>query len=151
TAACQLLAQWSNIEVHSLPREAKDVASECGNLPFALALCVAMARDGAPWVDLLSALRETDLDFIGHKLPNYPFPNVLRSLQVSTDRLTKENPNASLCYLQLAVFVASVEVPEATVRMLWNYTRQLTDRQVRDLLVLLASKALLNLTGLPPN
>ena len=53
--------------------------SECGRLPFALALCGAMARDGAPWADLLDALAEADLAFLRKQFPNYPYPDVLRA------------------------------------------------------------------------
>lgn len=94
-AALQLLANWCDQDVGSLPSEAVSVASECGNLPLALALCGAMARDGTPWSDMLEALEEADLTFIEGKIPNYPYPDVLKALKVSVDALAKENPAAA--------------------------------------------------------
>jgi len=91
-AALKLLADWSEQPVEAMPSEARAVADECGNLPFALALCGAMARDGTPWADLLDALREADLAFIEQQFPNYPYPDVLKSLKVSVDALARTDP-----------------------------------------------------------
>src|SRR5262249_53939550 len=76
-AAIKLLASWSEQLIETLPPEAAAVARECGNLPFTIAQCGAMARDGVLWKDLLTALRDADVSFIARKLPNYPFPDAL--------------------------------------------------------------------------
>ena len=65
----RLLADWSGQSPENLREEAQCVASECGNLPFAITLCGAMARDGVPWGDLLDALKGADLTFIEKKRP----------------------------------------------------------------------------------
>src|SRR5262249_40946539 len=44
--ALVLLADWSQQERETLPVDLRSVADECGNLPLALALSGAMARDG---------------------------------------------------------------------------------------------------------
>jgi len=103
-AALLFFANWCDKETGSLPHEAVSVAKECGNLPFALALCGAMARDGTSWPDMLDALKEADLTFIEKKFPNYPYTDVLKSLKVSVDALANENPEAVMHYQKLVVF-----------------------------------------------
>jgi hypothetical protein len=46
TEARELSAAWCEAAPDALPPEATEVAAECGNLPLALALCGALARDG---------------------------------------------------------------------------------------------------------
>jgi len=151
TAALQLLANWCDQDVGSLPSEAASVANECGNLPLALALCGAMARDGTPWSDMLEALGEADLTFIEGKIPNYPYPDVLKALKVSVDALAKENPAAAEHYHKLAVFPADEAVPEAAVLTFWLHTDGLKERDARRLLTTLERKALLRLEGEAPH
>lgn len=149
-AAVKLLANWSDLSVEALPSEAHAVAGECGNLPFALALCGAMARDGTPWTDLLDALREADLTFIEKQFPNYPYPDVLKSLKVSVDALARTDPTGAKHYLELAVFPADEAVPEAAVLTLWLHTDGLNERSARKLITTLERKALLQLGGEAP-
>jgi WD40 repeat protein len=146
-AALQLLANWCDQDVGSLPSEAVSVASECGNLPLALALCGAMARDGTLWSDMLEALEKADLTFIEGKIPNYPYPDVLKALKVSVDALAKENSAAAEHYHKLAVFPADEAVPEAAVLTFWLHTDGLKERDARRLLTTLERKALLRLEG----
>jgi len=150
-AALQLLANWCDQDVGSLPPEAVSVASECGNLPLALALCGAMARDGTPWSDMLEALEEADLTFIEGKIPNYPYPDVLKALKVSVDALAKENPAAAEHYYKLAVFPVDEAVPEAAVLTFWLHTDGLKERDARRLLTILERKALLRFEGKAPH
>jgi len=149
--ALQLLANWCDQDVGSLPSEAVSVASGCGNLPLALALCGAMARDGTLWSDMLEALQEDDLTFIEGKIPNYLYPDVLKALKVSVDALAKENPVAAEHYHKLAVFPADEAVPEAAVLTFWLHTDGLKERDARRLLTTLERKALLRLEGEAPH
>jgi WD40 repeat protein len=148
--ARELLAEWSGQGVAVLPAVAREVASECGNLPLALAVCGAMARDGVPWEDLLSALREADLSFLDRSSLDYPYQDVLRSLRVSVEALERADPRAARCYHELAVFPADAAVPEAAVLTLWQHGG-LRDRDARKLLSTLDRKALLRLDGQPPH
>jgi len=150
-AALELLANWCDQDVESLPTEAVSVASECGNLPLALALCGAMARDSTPWSDMLEALEEADLTFIEGKIPNYPYPDVLKALKVSVDALANEDTVAAEHYHKLAVFPADEAVPEAAVLTFWLYTDGLKERDARRLLTKLERKALLRLEGEAPH
>jgi hypothetical protein len=146
-----LLASWAGRNPSALPPQALQVLEECGNLPFAIALSGAMARDGVPWMDLLEALREADLAFLEQRLPNYPYPDVLRSLQASIDTLRRRDPAAARRYLELGVFPAGAAVPEAAVIVLWQRADDLSDRDARALLARLERNALLRLEGIAPN
>ena len=149
--ALQLLADWVGVEPGALPPEAVDVARECGYLPFALALCGAMVRDNVPWPDLLQAFGEADLTFIEARFPNYPYPNLLKTLQVSVDALAREDPDEAKRYLEMAVFPPDESIPEAAVLTLWSESGHLNERDARKLVSLLDRKALLQLHGQAPN
>lgn len=147
-ATAMLLAEWSAIPPHALPDDARLVANECGNLPFALALCGAMVRDGALWSDLLEALRAADLTYLERQFPGYPYPNLLRALKVSIDTLYAADFEN---YKKLVVFPKGAEVPEETVLLFWLHAGQMTARGARKLLSDLDRKALIRLTGESPN
>jgi WD40 repeat protein len=148
--ALRLLAEWSGQSVDLLPA-ARGVATECGRLPLALAVCGAMARDGIPWQDLHEALHEADLTFLNRPVVDYPYQDVLRSLKVSVDVLGQRNPEAARCYLQLAVYRAGEAVPEAAVLTLWRHGTHLKERAARQVLSTLHGTALLRLEGEAPH
>jgi hypothetical protein len=139
------LADWAGVHVKNLPQEAKQVARECGYLPFAVALNGGMAKAGNTWGDLLSALLSTQLDFAQKRMAGYPYENVIKSVRVSIDFLARENPKAAKLYKNLAVLKLESGVPEAAVCLLWNYQVGLTDGQCRRLLTQLEGKAMLRL------
>jgi WD40 repeat protein len=147
-AARRLLAEWAEQLVEGLPDAARTVAEECGHLPFALALCGAMAREGIPWADLLQALQEADLSFIEGQLPNYPYPDVLRSLKVSIETLTSGDAQR---FQELVVFPSGVPVPEAAILTLWGQTGGVSARNARKLIDTLERRALLRTVGDAPN
>jgi WD40 repeat protein len=149
--ARRLLADWSGQGAAGLPAEARAVARQCGNLPLALAVCGAMARDGIAWHDLRDALRDADLSFLDRQLPGYPHRDVLRCLRTSVAFLAQADPQAAGCYGQLAVFPKDEAVPEAAVLTLWQHGTGLKERQARKLLSLLERRALLRLAGEAPN
>jgi hypothetical protein len=94
-AAVQLLLEWAGQNDYADPEVVVAVAHECGNLPFALAQCGAMKRDGVAWRDILKALRDADVDFISMRLPNYPYKTLFRSLKVSVDYLQRSDSVAA--------------------------------------------------------
>jgi hypothetical protein len=85
----RLLAEWTvKGEPDKLPPEAAEVAQECGDLPLALAMIGAMVRmDPRPtaWCDALGRLRRADLPAIKVKVPDYPYPDLLRAIEVSVE------------------------------------------------------------------
>jgi hypothetical protein len=115
--AQKMLADWSGEHIAS-PEEALAVARECGNLPLALAMVGAMKHDlDLSWKDILDLLRNADLAEIEAKFPGYPYPNLLRALQVSVEALDPETRNR---YHTLAVFPEDVAIPEAALETFWD-------------------------------
>jgi WD40 repeat protein len=149
-AALRLLSAYGGVEDTALPDEAREVAGECGNLPFALALCGSMARDGIAWADMRDALRAADLGYVEAALPNYPFSDLLRAQHVSVERLDGEHPGAAERYLDLVVFPSARVVPESVVLALWS-AAQVAERDGRKLLTTLERKHLLTLDGTAPH
>ncbi len=117
--ARSLLAESAGVPLDSLPPEADGVLQECGNLPYPLAQCGATIRNGNSWHDLLDALRQADVSYFAERLPNYEYADVFKSIQVSVDFLSRQDPTAANRYLELAVFPAK-QVPEAAVVTLWT-------------------------------
>ena len=140
-SALQLLAQWSNNTPENLPSVAHQIADECGRLPFALACCGAMRRDGIPWTDLLAALQAADLAFLEATFPAYPHPTVSQCLTVSLDALARTAPELVQLYRDLAVFPVNV-IPQAAVLTLWS-RRGVDQRQAQKALSTLHRKAFL--------
>jgi WD40 repeat protein len=112
-----LLSGWSGHDPSEMPAEATLVAKECGYLPLALAMVGAMSRGKLDrWKNILNKLQHADLEAIQRSFPNYPYPNLLRAMQVSVDAL---EPEIARRYLDLAVFPDKARVPESVLQMLW--------------------------------
>jgi hypothetical protein len=96
TQAHQMLAKWTgNENPDRMPAEAAEVAKECGYLPLALAMIGAMIRlkpAAKGWNDALARLRRADLDKIRHAFPGYPYPDLLRAIEVTVDGLESRRP-----------------------------------------------------------
>jgi len=92
------------------------VATACARLPFALALCGVMVRDGTPWRDLLDALRAADLAFVERRLPNYPYRDIFKCLGVSVAALRDEDPWGGRRLQELLGFRQGEAIPERRPR-----------------------------------
>lgn len=147
--ALTLIAAWAGCEPTDLPEKALQSAGACGNLPFALAQCGAMARSGTPWADIHEALRTVDLSFIRKKLKNYPDLDLMRALAVGVQFLDGEDPQLAARYRELAVLPPDVAVAESGLARLWKSA--LEPRRARRALGELAEKALLHTEGEAPN
>lgn len=140
--SAQLLAEWSCQPVADLPPECAIVAGECGHLPFALAVCGALARANVTWRDILAALQEADLEYLSAQLPHYPYVSVFRSIKVSVDQLMRDLPLAVDLFYELGVFRPDRPFPESAILTMWQAQRQLSDRDARKLLGLLIARSL---------
>ncbi|MBW4478464.1 MAG: hypothetical protein KME54_16760 [Tolypothrix brevis GSE-NOS-MK-07-07A] len=117
--ALDLLADWANQAVDKLPPIALEVAHECGYLPLALSIVGAMMR-GKPtnrWQNVLEKLRCADLDKIRQQFPDYPYPDLLKAIQVSVEALEPEKRER---YLDFAVFPEDTPIPEAVLQTFWE-------------------------------
>jgi WD40 repeat protein len=114
--ALSMLTGW--LGTMSPPPEAAEVAKECGYLPLALAMIGAMIRlRPTAWKDALDRLRRADLEAIKRVFPGYPYPDLLRAIEVSIDAL--ESPDRER-YLALAVFPKDHFMPESALGALWG-------------------------------
>ncbi|MBL8161412.1 MAG: TIR domain-containing protein [Anaerolineae bacterium] len=116
--ALQLLAEWADLPVGGLPPEATEIAEECGNLPLGLAMIGAMVR-GKPanrWGAVLKRLRDADLEKIRQDFPGYPYPDLMRAVQVSVDALDAVLQRR---YFDFAVFRDDVDIPETVLETFW--------------------------------
>lgn len=142
-ASLALLARWAGCDVTELPDIARDLVAECGCLPFALAIVGAMARtDMNRWEGALHHLRNADLGRLAKRFPNYPYPNILRAIEASVDRLP---PSIRTRYLELGIFTEGVAVPEATLGLYWQAVG-LDVHDTREIVDLLVDRSLLRRT-----
>ncbi|BAY07666.1 NB-ARC domain-containing protein [Calothrix sp. NIES-2098] len=142
--ALELLAKWANQPEISQSSPHNDVAlqvvRECGYLPLALAMVGAMMR-GKPhhrWQNILEKLRSADLEKIKQQFPNYPYPNLLKAIQVSVDDLDEDCQQR---YLEFAVFPEDTPIPEAVLQTFWQ-PLGLNQSKTQDVIDELVNKSL---------
>lgn len=138
--ALEMLSRWSGRPVDELTKEAVAIAHVCGLLPLALAMIGATMR-GKPlsrWRGVLESLQDTDLSVIRQQFPDYPYPTLLRAIQVSLERL---EPSIREMYQDLCVFPEDVGIPEKTLQVLWNVGQRDAERVIDQMIDLsLATK-----------
>jgi WD40 repeat protein len=147
SASLRLLSEWSSEPLNKMSHAARSVAERCGGLPFALALCGAMRRDGAvAWADLLEALAEADLAYLEHRFPNYEqYADLLSCLEVSVRAL---DDALAKSFKELVVLAGAAVIPETAILTLWTRDGE-PERKARKRLGNLAAKALVRLEGEP--
>ena len=144
-ASLRQLADWTGVPAESLPPDARAVARECGYLPFALALCGAMVRDGLRFADLLVQLQSARLTFLDRRIGDYPYRNFLRAMAASVDTFRRENRKAVDRYLELVVFAPGSRIPVSAIVLLWSAGGLIRAAEVRDALARLQGRSLLRL------
>ena len=145
TQAAHLLARWAGISPGDLPMiVADDLIRECGFLPLALAMIGARGRGNVEVLrELLKDLRAADLGRIRNQFPDYPYPDLLRAIQVSVHALRHEDiPDLENRYLDFAVFRKNASVPQATLQTFWQRVG-LEPREIQDALHRLTELSLL--------
>jgi len=137
--ALELLATCSGQAKEALPVEAHEVMQECGNLPLALSMIGAIANARTHrWDNLLHKLQNADLDKIRHQFPDYPYPDLLKTIQVSVDAL---EPEVKTRYLDFAVFPEDVTIPEVTLQMFWS-SEGLNEHDTQNVIDMLVERSL---------
>ncbi len=140
--ALDLLANWANQPVETFHKTSLEVARECGYLPLALSMVGAMMR-GKPtnrWQNVLEKLRCADLDKIRQQFPDYPYPDLLKAIQVSVEALEPEERER---YLDFAVFPEDIPIPEAVLQTFWQ-PLGLDEFDTQDVIDKLVSKSLVS-------
>jgi WD40 repeat protein len=135
--ALRILADWVGEQnPENLPLEATEVAKECGYLPLALAMIGAMVcLRPTGWQDALIRLRRADLEKIKRTFRGYPYPDLLRAIQVSVDALESADQER---YLDLAVFPEDQPIPEGVLTILWK----LDETDTRDCITRFVARSL---------
>jgi WD40 repeat protein len=142
--AAALLA--SAAETAKLPPEAEDIINLCGRLPLALALCGGMVRGKVPWDDVLSALRDHDLQFLS---TDHPSEEQHQSIWKAMDVSLRVLPEAEReRFAELAVFALDTGAVDAAVVTLWQHTGGMSPRDARKLLSGFARRSLVQMTDL---
>lgn len=137
--ALELLSTCSGQSKETLPVEAHKVMKECGNLPLALSMIGAIARARPNrWDNLLHKLQNADLGKIRYQFPEYPYPDLLKAIQVSIDALEQE---VRIRYLEFAIFPEDVAIPEATLRTFWE-PEGLDEYDTQDIIDVLVERSL---------
>ncbi len=138
--ALALLAAWSGQEVGDLPETAAQVVRSCGHLPLALAMIGAMVRlQKITWRNALLRLEKADLSKLRGSFPDYPYPNLMRALEVSVSALELSEQQR---YLELAVFPDHETIPESAIAVLWSVAG-LDEADASELIGTLAAQSLL--------
>ncbi len=148
--AIRLLSDWYGRPVDE-DAEARKVAKECGFLPLALAVCGAMAREGASWADIAAGLEQADLSFLDTTGLDPVFQSVLKSIDASVKRLEANQPELAGRYRDLAVFPSDEAVPESVVALLWAQGSNTTRHPAGLDLSALERQSLLTVGGDAPN
>jgi len=135
--ALKMLTEWvGQKSPDKLPPEAAEVAKECGYLPLALAMIGAMIRlRPTAWKDALGRLQRADLEAVKRNFPGYPYPDLLRAIEVGVEALESADRER---YLDLAVFPEDEPIPEEPLRVLWN----LDEVDTRDCMTRLVARSL---------
>jgi WD40 repeat protein len=135
--ALKILAAWvGQKSPDKLPVEAAEVARKCGYLPLALAMIGAMIRlRPTGWKDALGRLHNANLEAVKGSFPGYPYPDLLRAIEVSVDGLESADRER---YRDLAVSPEDQPIPESMLSVLW----QLDDIDTRDCMARLVARSL---------
>jgi WD40 repeat protein len=117
--ALTLLATRSNHSLETLPKQAKEVAKECGNLPLALAMVGSMAKDKTDeiWENILHKLKTADLEKIHRYFKGYEHDTLFKAIDVSVEDL---EPEFRKRYLELAVFPEDTPISKIVLQTFWE-------------------------------
>ncbi|MBN1618235.1 TIR domain-containing protein [Candidatus Dojkabacteria bacterium] len=113
-----LLMKWSGLAKENFPEEAYDIVDECGNLPLAIAMIgAAIQKNPNSWERVLFRLRYADLDKIEQRFKNYPYPNLLKAIQVSLETLDTFLYGR---YIELGIFPEKHPIPQTALLTFWQ-------------------------------
>jgi WD40 repeat protein len=113
----ELLAQWTSTPLEQLPKEAREICAECGNLPLALSMIGAMIGSRPDhWAYALERMRRADLAKVSARIPDYPYQTLDRAMLVSFEEL--DSPFQER-YLDLAALPEDASAPIQMFQRWW--------------------------------
>jgi WD40 repeat protein len=113
-----LLAEWVEKTIDTLPNEAEEIIKECGYLPLAIAMIGALIRQNPKnWIRTLDLLKDANLEKIKYQFQDYPYPSLLKAIQISLDALPETIRDR---YIELSVFPEKTPIPFAALKILWR-------------------------------
>jgi WD40 repeat protein len=119
--AREMMATYVGLPSESLPNVADTLVAECGGLPLAVAAIGAMLAthrdDPKAWLRIQKLMAAADLEKIARDFPDYPYPSLLRALQVSVDAL---DPVTRERFLALAILSENATIPPIVQEILWD-------------------------------
>jgi hypothetical protein len=144
-AGRQLLADWIGAE--PVGAAADFLLRRCEGLPFALALCGAMAAHGTPLESIADRVAAADLGFLERRFPEYPYPSLLPMLDASLDALRERDAAAVGSFVSLAVFRDGARIPTSTVERFWRRRGTPTDAAVAKQLSIMHDLSVIRIEG----
>lgn len=90
------------------------------------------------WGNVLHKLCNADLEKIRHQFPDYPYPDLLKAIQVSIEALEADVQKR---YLDFAVFPEDTPIPETVLQTFWE-PEGLDEFDTQDVVDLLVERSL---------
>lgn len=142
--ALNLLAQTAGAERDTLPSEARDLISECGRLPLAVALCGGLIRDSFAWADVLEQLQLSRIDRINDShAAKIEHESIWNAIDTSVQFLSDDERAR---FLELAVFPPDEATPIAALQTLWSHMVGFDDWDTNALVIKLSQRSLLEVS-----
>ena len=113
----QILAQWTNQAVVSLPKEARDIFHLTNGSPLAISMIGGLLRDHPKrWQYYVSQLRKKNVSKLKPKF-EYEYPTLSEAIRMSINNLNDELREV---YDDFALFDEDSKVPAQVLCILWD-------------------------------
>lgn len=142
-AGRRLLEDWIGAPAPQAPSDY--LVRRCEGLPFALALCGAMAAQDLPLELIAERVAAADLGFLERRFPDYPYPSLLPMLDASLGVLRARSGQAAGLFPTFSVFRDSAWVPAETVGRFWQRRADLSEARTAQFLSLMHGLSLIRI------
>lgn len=132
----EILALYTNSQIHGLPEEARSIVKECKGSPLVVSLIGALLKEKPNrWRYYLSQLQQKQFKRI-RKSSSYDYDALDQAMAASIEVLPEEHREL---YKDLTVLEKDIKVPAKVLSILWD----LPIEEVEDILEEFANKSLL--------
>lgn len=126
----QILAQWTNQAVVSLPKEARDIFHLTNGSPLAISMIGGLLRDHPKrWQYYVSQLRKKNVSKLKPKF-EYEYPTLSEAIRMSINNLNDELREV---YDDFALFDEDSKVPAQVLCILWDEEFEVVEDWMEDL------------------